>query len=238
MVLDDRGITVLNNSKETDITPKELVKIAEYKEAGLPGLHSVVQNEVTMIKAYELYMDGKTYAEISKIVGVKKDIILYLAHKYDWYNTKLEQYAILDANMKDRVLFSRLVNQDFTLQIQEFFKKKIGRKMTRFMASGDDEVANSVDRKDIEMYFKSVDLLEKLTTEKVPMNARPTVGLNLGDGVTVKKIGENEVSITPKQKTAAEMLKDLANLKRAEENETKSPNDINKEATQTNAEKE
>ena len=34
MTLDDRGITVLNNGKETDITPKELQKVAEFKEAG------------------------------------------------------------------------------------------------------------------------------------------------------------------------------------------------------------
>ena len=107
--------------------------------------------------------------------------------------------------------------------------------MTRFMATGDDEIANSVDRKDLEFYMKSVDLLDRISTEKIPANHRPTVGLNLGDGVTVRKVGENEVTITPKQKTHADMLKEFADLKR---NEEKSTNDITKEDPQTNTEKE
>ena len=89
--------------------------------------------------------------------------------------------------------------------------------MTRFMATGDDEIANSVDRKDLEFYMKSVDLLDRISTEKIPTNHRPTVGLNLGDGVTVRKVGENEVQITPKQKTHADMLKEFADMKRTEE---------------------
>ena len=85
-------------------------------------------------------MDGKTYHEIATIVGIKKDVVLYVAHKYDWFGTKMEHLAILDANIKDRILQAKLVDQDFVLQIQQFFLKKIGRKMTRFMASGDDEI--------------------------------------------------------------------------------------------------
>ena len=80
--------------------------------------------------------------------------------------------------------------------------------------------------------MKSVDLLDKISTEKIPTNSRPTVGLNLGDGVTVQKIGENEVSITPKQKTHQEMLKEFADLKRAEE--AKDSNDISNESTTIN----
>ena len=126
MTLEDRGITSLNNSKETDITPKELQKVAEFKEAGMPGLATVAQNEVTLTKVLDLYLNGKTYSEISKIVGIKKDIVLYLAHKFNWYETKMNQLAILDANIKDRILQANLVNKDFVLQIQQFFLKKIG----------------------------------------------------------------------------------------------------------------
>ena len=233
MTLDDRGITVLNSGKETDITPKELQKVVEFKESGMPGLASVASNEVALTKALELYMNGKTYTEISKIVGIKKDIILYLAHKFDWYGTKSEQLAILDANIKDRILQANLVNQDFVLQIQQFFLKKIGSKITRYLATSDEEIANSIDGKDLDRYQKYVELLDKLTTEKPSTLRQPTVGLNLGDGVTVRKVGENEVTITPKQKTHADMLKEFADMKRAEET-----NDITKEDPQTNTEKE
>jgi antitoxin component of MazEF toxin-antitoxin module len=230
----DNTITALENGKETDITPIELQAIAKFKEDGMPGLITVAQNEVTLTKALDLYLSGKTYHEISKIVNIKKEIILYLGQKFNWYATKIEQLQILDACIKERILQAKLVNQDFVLQIQQFFLKKIGRRMTRFMASGDEETANSIDRKDLEMYMKSVDLLDKISTEKIPTNYRPTVGLNLGDGVTVRKVGENEVTITPRNKTAAEMLNELANLKRTEE--AKSANDINNKETQTNSE--
>ncbi len=231
----DNTLTVLQNGKETDITPKELQVIEKFKEAGMPGLAAVAQNEVTLTKALDLYLSGKSYHEISKIVSVKKDIILYLGHKFNWYSTKIEHLEILDASIKERILHAKLMNQDFVLQIQQFFLKKIGRKMTRFMASGDDEIANTIDRKDLEMYMKSVDLLDKISSEKIPTNQRPTVGLNLGDGVTVKKVGENEVQITPRNKTVGEMLSDLANLKRTEE---KSANDILNNETVNNTKKE
>ncbi len=232
----DGTITILNNGKESDITPIELQAIEKFKEAGMPGLASVAQNEVTLTKALDLFLSGKTYHEISKIVNVKKDIILYLGHKFDWYGTKMQQLQILDACIKERILQAKLMNQDFVLQIQQFFLKKIGRKMTRFMASGDDEVADSVALKDVDMYMKSVDLLDKISTEKVPTGHRPTVGLNLGDGVTVKKVGEGEVVITPRNKTAGEMLKEFADMKRAEESKT--TNDIKKEDTNSNTKEE
>jgi hypothetical protein len=237
MSLDGRGITgitVLDSGKETDITPKELTKVKEFEEAGRPGLASIAQNEIILTKALNLYMSGKTYTEIARTLSIKKEIVLFLGHKFDWYGTKLEHLIILDANIKDRILQARLMNQDFVLQIQQFFTKKIGRKMTKFHATGDEEIANSIDRKDIEMYMKSVDLLDKISSEKIPTNARPTVGLNLGDGVTVKKIGENEVSITPRNKTVAEMLSDLANMKRSEE--AGAANDIKGEDTKNNTE--
>lgn len=229
----DGTITVLNSGKETDITPKELEVITKFKEDGMPGLVTVAQNEVTLTKALDLYLSGKTYHQISAITRTKKDIILYLAHKFNWYETKVQQLQILDAGIKERILQARLMNQDFVLQIQQFFLKKIGYRMTSFMASGDEEAANSIDRKDLEMYMKSVDLLDKITTEKIPTGSRPTVGLNLGgfDG-TLKKVGENEIQISPRNKTNAEMLQDLANLKRTEE-----AYDINNKDTPKYAEK-
>jgi hypothetical protein len=233
----DNSLTVLNNGKETDITPKELQAIEKFKEEGMPGLGAL--NETVMTKALDLFLFGKTYHEISTTLRIKKEIILFLGQKFNWYGTKIEQLAILDASLKERIFHASLVNQDFLLQIQQFFHKKIGRKMTRFIATNDDEAANSVDKKDIEMYFKAVDLLDKISSEKVPVNhSRPTVGLNLGDmGVTIKKIGENEVSVTPRNKTVGEMLADLANLKRAEESEVKNESyDINSTEDETKTE--
>jgi len=223
----DNSLTILDNGKVTDITPKELQVINKFKEEGMPGLASL--DPIAMTKSLDLYMSGKTYHEIATTLRIKKDLVLYLGQKFNWYATKVEHLEILDASLKERILHASLVNQDFLLQIQQFFHKKIGRKMTKFIANNDDEAANSVDKKDIEMFFKAVDLLDKISSERVPTNnSRPTVGLNLGDGVTVKKVGENEVTITPRNRTVGEMLNELANLKREEENKAKNTTyDIN-----------
>lgn len=231
----DNSLTVLENGKETDITPNELKAVDKFKEDGMPGLAAL--SETTMTKALDLYLSGKTYHEISKVVRTKKEIILYLGQKFNWYGTKMEHLQILDATIKERILHANLVNKDFVLQIQQFFLKKIGSKITRYLATGDDEVANQIDGKDLDRYQKYVELLDKLTTEKTPGQRSPTVGLNLGDsGVTVKKVGENEVTITPRNKTNAEMLQELANMKRSEEN--KASYDINSNDSQKNPEKE
>jgi hypothetical protein len=210
-------LAALTAGKTTDITTKELQLVETFKIDGLPGITSI--SDVGVIKALDMYMDGKTYHEIAKILNTKKEIVLYFAQKHNWYQTKMDHIEILDANLKERILQANLVNQDFLLQIQSFFKKKIGHKINNFFRTGDEDIANSVDRKDIEMFYKAVDLTDKLTAAKPVHNGRsPTVGLNLGDGgVSVERIGDNEVLITPRNKTTGEMLNELANLKRKEE---------------------
>jgi len=130
----------------------------------------------------------------------------------------MEQLEILDANLKERILHANLVNQDFVLQIQQFFLHKIGRKINRYLATGDETIAAKIDSKDIDRYQKAVELLDKLTTDKKLNPRNPSVGFNLGEGgVDVKRVGENEITITPRNKTVGEMLNELANTKRKEE---------------------
>jgi antitoxin component of MazEF toxin-antitoxin module len=233
-----KTLATLSAGKVTDITAKEFQALEKYKEAGLPSITSI--SDVGLTKALEMYMSGKTYHEIAKIIGTKKEIILYYAQKFNWYQTKMEHMEILDANLKERILQANLTNQNFMLQIQQFYLQKIGHKMNKYFATGDDELAAQVYTKDVEMYYKAVDLMNKLTTEKPAPGARgPAVGLNLGDGVSIQKIGENEVVITPKNKTTAEMLAELANLKRAEEkNPKKDTYDILVEESKTTTESE
>jgi hypothetical protein len=212
----DKTLTVLKDGKVTDLTPKELQRIQEYKDSGLPGIASVTDVGVT--KALDLYLGGKTYHEIAKILNIKKDILLYLAQKFKWYETKMEQLEILDANLKERILHAKLVNQDFVLQIQQFYLQKIGRKINRYLATGDEEIAAKIDSKDIDRYQKAVELMDKLTTEKTLNPRGPAIGLNLGDGgVDIRRVGENDITITPRNKTVGEMLNELANTKRKEE---------------------
>lgn len=224
-------ITVLDSGKETDITPQELDIVRKYQDNGLPGIRQV--SDAQMSRALDLYLSGKTYFEISKTVNIKKEIVLYLAYKFNWYHTKIDQLEILDSSLKERILHAKLMNQDFLLQIQQFFLSKIGKKMSKFMATGDEEIAAQLNKKDLEYYFKAVDLLDKITTAKVPTSKSPTVGLNMGDQeINIKKVSEHEVVITPKQKTTAEMLKELADLKRKEDLSPENSRDIMNEDSQ------
>jgi hypothetical protein len=225
---------LLDHKKETDLTSRELEIVQKFKDDGLPGIAAA--NEVVMTKALDLYLAGKTYLEICTITSSRKEVILYLAQKFNWYGTKMEFLEILNATIAERIMHAKLTNMDFVLQIQQFYKKKIGSRLTRYLASGDEEIANSINDKDIDRFAKYVDLMDKLTTEKGQMNPRgPAVGLNLGDGVTITKVGD-EVTITPRNRTAGEMLSELANFKRAEESKT--INDIKGKDTETNTEKE
>lgn len=229
-------LTILDNGKETDIVPLELKRIEKFKEDGMPGLGAVV--DVVLAKALDLYLGGKTYNEIAGTLKVKKDIVLFLAHKFNWYGTKMEHMQVLDANIKERLLHAKLVNQDFLLQIQQFFQQKIGKKISRYMATGDEEIANKVDGKDIDRFNKAVELLDKISSEKIPLNNKtPALGLNLGDGgVDIRRVNENEITITPRNKTVGEMLNELANIKRKEEEVSKnSVYDITKESEETDS---
>ena len=235
----ESALTVLRDGKVTDLTPKELQQIEKYKEAGFPGVATI--SDVGLTKALDLYLGGKTYHEVGRILSIKKEIILYYAQKFKWYDTKMDHLEMLDANLKERILHANMVNQDFVLQIQQFFLAKIGKKMNRYLATGDDEIAAKIDGRDIDRYQKAVELLDKLTTQK-NVNARnPSVGLNLGEGgVDIKRVGENEITITPRNKTVGEMLNELANTKRKEENQPQKDgyDIIMEEAKNTETEKE
>ena len=216
---ENNNLILLEDGKLTDITPIELEKIEKFKKDGLPGI--TVLNDIKMSKAIDLYLSGKTYTEVAKTIGVERELVLYMGQKFNWYATKMEHLQILDKTLKERILHAKLVNQDFVLQIQQFFLHKIGQKMTRFIATNDYDVANEIDGKDLDRYYKAVELIDKLTSDRAPSKDRaPAVGLNLGDGVTVTKTGENEVTITPKERTSGEMLNYLANLKREEDKQS------------------
>jgi hypothetical protein len=108
--------------------------------------------------------------------------------------------------------------------------------MNRYFLTDDQNVANSLDMKALDRYLKTVEMLYKLDGDR-NKSKTPSVGLNLGDGgVTVTRLGNNTVEITPKnkEKTVAEMLQELADHRREQENssQTDIERDINEEVTQ------
>jgi hypothetical protein len=127
-----------------------------------------------------------------------------------------KEYMIdLEQNIRGRLLEARMVNQDFLLQMIQMWQKKIGSKMNKYLATNNEEFANEIDLKDIDKYLKTLDILQRISAEP-KSGGNPTVGLNLGEGVTIERHG-NTVEITPKTKAIGDMLKQFADFRREEE---------------------
>ena len=199
----------------TDFTEKDMQNIQEYIAAGLPDI-ATVDGEV-MARMMDLYLSGKTYRQIAMTVSVNKRIVLYLSHKFNWFALRMDYIKDLEESIRGRTLEAKLVNQDFLLQLIHMWQKKIGNKITKYLATDNEQFANDIDLKEVDKYLKTVEMLHKLGSEKGSAGGTPAVGLNLGDGVTIERKGDNTVEITPKSKAIGDMLKQFADSRREEE---------------------
>lgn len=204
-----------------DISTKDLEKVHRFIEDGLPGIGKV--DDIKMRQIMDLYLSGKTYNDICDISGIKKTIIHYLSYKFDWPTAKNDYLIELESTMRERVLQSRVVSKDFMLQLTHMWQRKIGNKINKYLSTGDESIAASIDLKEIDKYLKTVEMLHTMDAAKT--NGRPMVGINAGDGVTITKTGENSVDITPnaKEKTIGSILKQFADARREEEKQNNKP---------------
>lgn len=131
-----------------DFTEKDLDLIEKYKEAGLPSI--AVVDDVKLTKILDLYLSGKTYRQISEITNVNKSIILYLSNKFNWFQLRTDYVADLEHSIRGRLMESRLVNQDFLLQLTQMWQKKIGVKIKKYLATDDESQANAIDLKEVD----------------------------------------------------------------------------------------
>lgn len=209
---------VIPEQPKNDFTQKDLEVIKAYEEGGLQGVGIV--DEKAMANMLDLYLSGKTYRQISTIMEIKKEIVLYMSYKFNWFDLRQDYLTDLESSMRGRVIEAKLVSQDFILQLQTMWHKKIGSKVTKYLATGNEEFIKELDLKEIDKYLKTAELLQKLAGEGKSLttdNTRPMVGLNAGDGVTIIKKGENEIEITPKSKAIGDALKMFADARREEE---------------------
>ena len=218
---DKKDLTVLPHA---DFTMKDLETIEKFKEDGMLGLHTLVDTDVE--RSMALYMDGKTYRQIANITKIKKDVILFLAHKFSWWKLRKDYLDELQAIMKDKITESKLQNQEFLFDLIMVYRKKIGKNMNKYLKTDNEEWADKFDSKDLNVYFKCVELLEKLNADSYsPSNAdnKSLVALNgMGEGVTITKTGANSVEITPKSPFSSK-LKQFADLKREQERAAQEP---------------
>jgi antitoxin component of MazEF toxin-antitoxin module len=205
----------------TDLSTDDLNRVTAYAEAGLPGLAAL--EESTLYRMMEMYLSGSTYWQIQKALSLKRPLVLYVAHKYDWYGAKRDYLHELQEQIKGRVIDSKLVSQDFLLLLTQAWQKKISKSLTRYLATDDVAHTEEIDLKEVSQLLKTIEMINNLNGEGKDSKGRsPAVGLNLGDGVTIEKHGDNSVTITPKEKSLGEMLKKFADSRRAEEEQARS----------------
>ena len=205
---------VIDTVKMTDISDESMKKVQKYIDAGLPNIAQV--DEAKIGKMMELYLSGKTYDQISNITRTDRVMVMYLSHKLNWCDIRKEYMVELADHMKRRVMEAKLQSQDFLLQLAQMWQKKIGHKITRYLETNNEEFSDQINLKEIDRYMKTIELLQKSTAEP-SKDKGPLIGLNLGEGATVTRNGDNQIEITPKQKAIGDVLKHYADLRRDEE---------------------
>lgn len=200
----------------SDFSDRDMRNIQRYVDEGLPGIATVDADK--MARIMDMYLSGKTYRQIAQTMSMDKAMVLYLSHKFNWFIVRREYLVELESLIRNRIIESKIVQQDFLLQLTQMWEKKIGTNIKKYLATDNEEFANNIDLKEVDKYLKTVEILHRLGSEKsAGGSGTPAVGLNVGDGVTIVKKSDNEVEITPKSKAIGDVLKALADERRENE---------------------
>jgi hypothetical protein len=235
-VSDTKDLSVIQTS---DFTMKDLEIIEEFKKDGMLGLHTLAPTDVERMMS--LYMDGKSYRQISTLLKKNKSLVLFLAHKFKWFELRTEYLDELNATLKGKIIEAKLQDQEFLLHLSLAYKKKIGKNIDQYLRTDDSAFYDKIDNKDLGTLMKVMEMLHKLNSENLGEKP-PLVGLSgMSEGVTITKTGANSVDIMPKKSGFSSKLKQFAELKREQEKQQSAPeksDDISKESDKPKKEEE
>ncbi|HEY5235635.1 MAG TPA: hypothetical protein VIJ14_05615, partial [Rhabdochlamydiaceae bacterium] len=205
-----------------DFTLKDMEQIQKFKDEGLIGLASVDLLDIE--RAMALYIDGKTYRQITNTLKIKKEVILWAAHKYKWHELRTQYLEELGATLPTKVLESKLQSQEFFLHLILAYQKKIGKNIDKYLRTNDEQWHDKVDVKDINTLLKITELLHNLDSQNLSNPGdKSLINLNgMGEGMTITKTGANSVEITPKSPFSSK-LKQFADIKREQEKAKETP---------------
>jgi hypothetical protein len=205
---------------DNDFQDDEIERINTYVSNGCIGLESVVSDDNKISSMFALYMQGRTYTEISKISKTKKDIVLYLGAKFNWYEKRMEYINDIQNKITKKLVTTRVESLNFISNLIGFMHKYYGDEFNRFMITGDRDIIDNLDLKMLSQYFKSIEILEKLMNPanvKPPKSSGATVNINAPDGAEVRQLSDDTLEITPSN--SGDILKKLAKMKENQEKE-------------------
>jgi hypothetical protein len=216
-----------------DFTMKDMEMINKFKDDGMLGIASLDTTNVE--RSMALYLDGKTYRQIANVLKINKSIILFLAHKYSWYELREQYLEELKVTIPNKILEHKLQSQEFLLELSQAYRKKIAKNVHQYLRTDDPKYFEKNDAKDVTSWLKIEEMIYSTAEHISRQSEKSMVGLNgLGEGMTITKTGANSIEITPKGPSPfGSKLKAFAELKREQERanapEPKPAHDIVKE---------
>tara|TARA_R100000951_G_scaffold116766_1_gene130582 strand:+ start:20214 stop:20852 length:639 start_codon:yes stop_codon:yes gene_type:complete len=199
---------------DNDFNDKEVETINTFVSNGCIGLETVVKDEAKVNSLFSLYMNGKTYVEISKIARVKKDIVLYMSAKMGWYENRMEYLTDIQSKTMRKMSETRVESLNFITSLIGFHHKFYGDEIDKYIATGDRDIIANLDLKALGQYFKSIEILEKMMN---PSNVNPngkgsgaTINIHAA-GAKLEQTDDNTLEITAGK--TGDLLKALAEIK-------------------------
>lgn len=200
-------------SPVTDIVGKDVDIVNDFIARGKPGVKEL--DEETAKKMFDLYLTGQTYRQIAGITREPRALVMYVSQKVQWFERRQEYLMELENSKLTRIVEMKLMDQDLLLRYAQAMHKKIGGQLNSYMVTGDDKRLEKMNLKEMEIYMKIMDRLSK--SIEAPRASGPLVGINMPDGGTMTRTGDNTIEITPKEKSMDGMLKKFADMRRAAE---------------------
>jgi hypothetical protein len=203
-----------------DMTPEEQKSLQEYISNGCPGLVKI--DDAKVFSWLNLYMNGKSYAEIAHITKDKKDLVLYIAHRSKWFLKRVDYYGDISTGIATKMRNTKIQSADTVLNIISALGQFYNDKANKYLATNDSSIIEEMDTKNLASYYKALEVLEKLISPSGNSESdKPTVNINLGTGgATVTQRNDKTVDITTNpdsEEAAGNLLKALAKFQRSKD---------------------
>ncbi|HBI01430.1 MAG TPA: hypothetical protein DDY18_07380 [Flavobacterium sp.] len=202
-----------------DMTKEEKEAVQEFINNGCPGIVRVQDGDI--FKFFQLYMSGKTYAEIATITKAPKDLIMYLAYRSRWMEHRFKHYENISLNILDKIKQVKLDSANNLVTIVKALGQYCEMKYNSFLSTKNQEVIEKIDSKIVTQYFKAIELLDKVLSEEPgdeetkPKGPLVNVNVGLGASATIKQTDAKTLEIT--DETAGDLVKALASMKKQAE---------------------
>lgn len=215
----------LTESIKHDLTEEELNSLEDWVANGKPGVHGL--NETQVFQWFELYMAGKSYSEIAKISRSKKDLILFVSKRQDWFARKNEYYKDISSNMLQKYTEAKMETMNTMTTMVSAMNKYFGKKFDKYLKDNDEKIIEAIDSKMLAQYHKIAESLDKIVAEITGVRdsegkeKSPLVNINVNSG-SVKQTDNNTLEIESESEAEVkDILASLSKVKKIREDEGK-----------------